>query len=197
MLAGMTAPAGGAVAVDGQELTLRRYRDALSHGIVLVPEERGAALVPEFGIAENISLGHVERYARGGVVLSLREEQKAADELSSRLRIKGSSGARGVRYLSGGNQQKVLLARALNLHPRILILDEPTGGIDIATKEYIYGLVRQLAGEGMSILFISSDLEELPLVSDRILVFRKGRVTAELPGDSSRSAIVARLFDEE
>jgi ABC-type sugar transport system ATPase subunit len=196
MLAGMTAPAAGTVAVDGSELRLRRYADALAHGIVLVPEDRGAALVPDFGIAENISLGDVARHARGGVVLRLREEKASAAELSERLRIKGS-GAYGVRYLSGGNQQKVLLARALSLHPRVLILDEPTGGIDIATKEYIHGLVRELAGEGMSILYISSDLEELPLVSDRILVYRKGRVTAELPGDASRSTIVARLFDEE
>jgi ribose transport system ATP-binding protein len=197
LLAGMATPAGGTIAVDGRDVSLRRYRDALDHGIVLVPEDRAAALVPDFGIAENISLGHVDRYARGGIVLNRGREQSAADELSSRLRIKGSMGAKAVRYLSGGNQQKVLLARALNLDPRVLILDEPTGGIDLHTKEYIYSLVRQLAGEGMSILFISSDLEELPLVSDRVLVFRKGRITAELPGDCSRSTIVARLFDEE
>jgi ABC-type sugar transport system ATPase subunit len=194
MLAGLRPMAAGEVLIDGAPAHIRTVRDALNHAIVLVPESRAEALVADFGVAANVSLGHLGRYSWRGLVVEFGRERAAASEYVSRLRIKGSAGSDEVRLLSGGNQQKVLLARALDLEPRILILDEPTAGVDIATKQFIYGLVRELAASGMSIVFISSELEEVSLVADRIVIWKQGVPAGELPAGASRAAIVARLF---
>jgi ABC-type sugar transport system ATPase subunit len=196
ILAGIDAAASGEITLDGKAVQLKNHRDALRQGIAFVPSDRNAALIQGFGVAENISLGHVRRYSWHGLVLRRRRERAAARHFVEKLRIKTSHGDRAVRALSGGNQQKVLFARALDVGPKLLILDEPTAGIDVGTKEYIYSLTRELAEAGMSILFISSELEELPVVCDRILVFHRGRILDELPGRTTRGAIVARLFAE-
>lgn len=194
ILTGGASHVQGTLRVDGEAVVFHNREAALRHGIVLAPAERSHAIVSDFGIPENISLGHVDRFAWKGVVLNKRRERIAAARWVTKLEIRAGKGDRRLRYLSGGNQRKVVLARALDLQPRLLVLDEPTAGVDIATKEYIYGLVRELATSGMTILFISSDLDELPLVSDRILIFQSGRVVDELPGNASRAAVVARLF---
>ncbi|MEZ5121850.1 MAG: sugar ABC transporter ATP-binding protein [Solirubrobacterales bacterium] len=197
LISGLSPASAGAVTVDGRAVPSGDLRAAIEHGIVLVPSERKNALVSSFTVAENFSLGHIERYARRGLVLDKQREANAAERFVDELEIRRRSPRSPVRDLSGGNQQKVLLARALDLEPKCLILDEPTSGIDIATKEYIYGLVRRLAAAGTGVLFISSDLEELPLVADRILVFNRGRITRELPGDASRPQIVHALFSDQ
>jgi ABC-type sugar transport system ATPase subunit len=197
MLSGALAPTSGTIAVDGEPVTIATQRDAVRNGIVLVPSDRSKALVAGFGIAENISLGHVNRYTRFRMMLDKPAERRTAERFRMELGIKTGKADESLRSLSGGNQQKVLLARALDLEPRMLILDEPTAGIDIATKEYIYGLVRGLSASGVSSLFISSDLDELPLVCHRILAFSRGRMLAELPGNTDRRAIVAELFRSE
>jgi ribose transport system ATP-binding protein len=119
-------------------------------------------------------MGHIEMYSHHGAIIDKSDDR--------------------IRFLSGGNQQKVMLARALDLQPQILLLDEPTAGIDIATKEYLYGMIRRLADEGLTIVMVSSDLDELPLVCDRIAIFKRGRVTVELPGTTARATIVQHLF---
>jgi ABC-type sugar transport system ATPase subunit len=196
MIAGAAPVASGSIAVDGEPVTIRSRQDAFANGIVLVPSDRGDALVLNFDVPENITLGHAERYAWKGVVLRRRQQRRRALELAEALKIKGAKGDATVRYMSGGNQQKVLLARAIDRRPRVLLLDEPTAGVDIATKEYIYKLVRDLAGEGIPVLFISSELEELPRLCDRIAVFSRGRILDELSGTADRATIVERLFRE-
>lgn len=196
MLAGGSPVKSGAILIDGVRKTIRTRQDAFSKGIVLVPSDRGDALVLEFDVPENITLGHAERYAVGGVVLRKRRQRKHAAELARTLNIRGAKGDSTVRYMSGGNQQKVLLARAISRGPRVLLLDEPTAGVDVATKEYIYKVVRGLADEGVAVLFISSELEELPRVCDRIAIFSRGRMLDELSGATDRATIVERLFEE-
>jgi ABC-type sugar transport system ATPase subunit len=196
-LFGIPPIVAGEVLVDGERVQIGSARDALRHGIVLVPENRAEALVGDFGIAPNVSLGHVERHAVGGIFIQRRREEAPAREFVRQFAIKGSKEGDEVGLLSGGNQQKVLLARALDLKPRVLILDEPTAGIDIATKQFIYRLTRELAATGMSIVFISSELEEVSLVADRIAVWIEGRQVDELPAGTSRAAIVARLFADQ
>ena len=195
ILAGGGTVSGGTIRVDGTEVSLRNRRTAIAHGIVLVPPDRGEGIVPEFDVAQNLTLGHVSQYTWKGLVINSRAERRATASYIEQLGIRGAKGAAAARNLSGGNQQKVLIARALDRSPRVLVLDEPTAGIDLGTKEYIYGLVRSLAEDGLGILFISSELEELPLVADRTLVFSRGRVTHDLPGSATRNEIVHKLFE--
>jgi ABC-type sugar transport system ATPase subunit len=194
VLAGARPVFSGSLIVNGSSVRLRNRRDAIRHGIVMLPADRSRAVIPDFTIPPNITLGNASGYAYRHLVLAKRREKLAANRYIRELRIKTGKSDGRMRYLSGGNQQKVLLARALDLKPAILILDEPTAGIDIATKEYVYQLVRDLASTGMSVIFISSELDELPLVSDRILVFAGGQITAHMTGRSSRAEIVAELF---
>ena len=196
MLAGGAAVKSGTVTLDGVRETIRSRQDAFAKGIVLVPSDRSDALVLEFDVRENITLGHAERYAWGGVVLRKSLQAEHASQLASALNIRGAKGDSTVRYMSGGNQQKVLLARAIDRGPRVLLLDEPTAGVDVATKEYIYTVIRRLADEGVAVLFISSELEELPRVCDRVAIFSRGRILDELSGTTDRATIVERLFAE-
>jgi ABC-type sugar transport system ATPase subunit len=195
MLAGLRPIAHGDIVVDGEPVHAGGVGAALKRGIVLSPESRAAALVADFGVAANVSLGQLDAYSRRGLVVDRQRERDAAQAHVERLRIKGSAERDEVRLLSGGNQQKILLARALERRPKVLVLDEPTAGVDIATKQFIYRLVRELAASGIGIVFISSELDEVSLVADRIVIWRHGPV-AELPAGTSRAAIVARLFLE-
>ena len=122
-----------------------------------------------------------------------RQELELVADLVARLRVKTPSLQQEVAKLSGGNQQKVVLARWLARHPRVLILDEPTRGIDVGAKAEVYALVRQLASEGVAILFISSELPEILGVSDRIVVMREGRITGELEADGATEEQVLSL----
>jgi ABC-type sugar transport system ATPase subunit len=194
LIAGGIPLTGGALRIDGEDVTFRDRRDALRRRIVLVPEDRGAGLVPDFGVPENITMGHIEMYSHHGAIIDLSSEKRSAAAWVQELEIRKGKSDDRIRFLSGGNQQKVMLARALDLQPQILLLDEPTAGIDIATKEYLYGMIRRLADEGLTIVMVSSDLDELPLVCDRIAIFKRGRVTVELPGTTARATIVQHLF---
>ena len=196
MIAGAAPVTSGTISIGGTPAAITSRQDAFASDIVLVPPDRSEALVLDFDVRENITLGHAERYAWRGLVLRKRAQGRRADELARDLNIRGAKGDASVRFMSGGNQQKVLLARAIDRGPRVLLLDEPTAGVDVATKEYIYALVRSLAAEGVAVLFISSELEELPRVCDRIAVFSRGRVLDELSGRTDRATIVERLFKE-
>jgi ABC-type sugar transport system ATPase subunit len=195
ILAGGGTVSAGSILVDGSEVTLRNRRDAIAHGIVLVPPDRSEGIVPDFDVAANLTLGNVKRYTRWGFMIDGRAERRAAQGYVDQLNIRLAKGGSAARNLSGGNQQKVLIARALDRSPRVLVLDEPTAGVDVGTKEHVYALVRSLAEDGLAILFISSELEEIALVADRTLVFSRGRVSSELPGSATRSEIVHRLFE--
>jgi ribose transport system ATP-binding protein len=175
---GVEAPIAGQVLTGGQVLE-GGPRAAIAAGLGLVPEDRKQrGLLLDWGVPENISLASVERLARGGR-LDHGAEQNLAAGLAGELSLKfGSGQVAGV--LSGGNQQKVVLAKWLATKPRVLLLDEPTRGIDVGARQEIYRLLEELAAAGMGILFASSEMEEVLALPDRVLVMHEGRVAGEL-----------------
>jgi len=172
---------GGTVEVEGRPVRIASPRDAIAHGLAYVPEDRQQeGLVLPMSIAQNITLPLLRELTRGGFVESAREREVSRD-YATKLQVRGvRSLAQPVGALSGGNQQKVVLAKWLATTPRILILDEPTRGIDVGTKAEVHRLMGELAGQGLAILMISSELPEILGMSDRVLVMREGRLTATM-----------------
>lgn len=185
---------GGSVEVDGAAIRLGSPRAAISAGMALIPEDRKAeGIVPLLSVRDNIVLAALPRMSRAGIV-SDRQQDTVVRDLMARLRIKASSPDQPVSELSGGNQQKVLLARILCLHPRILILDDPTRGIDVGAKAEIQILISELAGEGMAVVLISSELEEVVEGSDRVVVLRDGAVVGRLGAkEVSQGAVMTMI----
>lgn len=170
----------GEILFDGHAAQFRSPADAIRAGIAMVPEDRkGLALFLEQPVRSNISMVKLPSLARAGVVRRRRERALAMEQLQ-RLRIRASGVEAPVRSLSGGNQQKAVLARWLAIRPKLLILDEPTHGVDVGAKAEIYALIRERARDGVAILLISSELPEVLELSDRIVVMREGRVAATL-----------------
>jgi rhamnose transport system ATP-binding protein len=164
----------------------------MTAGIGYVPEDRRQqGLVMDMSIQQNVALASLARLRQGGFIRSAAERAFATD-WAQRLRLKYSRLTDPVSALSGGNQQKVVLAKWLGRHPALLIVDEPTRGIDIATKADVHELLVRLAGEGVAILMISSELPEVLHIGDRILVMREGRLTAEYShADASEEKIMS------
>ncbi len=170
----------GEILVDGNVVTITSPQGAMAHGIAYVPEDRQHhGLVLPLSIAQNITLPILRRFQKRGFYDS-KSETSIARTAADRLEVKRTGVWQPARELSGGNQQKVVLAKWLETKPRILILDEPTRGIDVGTKAAVHGLMGELAAQGMAILMISSELPEVLGMSDRVLVMREGRITAHL-----------------
>jgi ribose transport system ATP-binding protein len=179
-LFGVDRPLGGTILVNGRPLDLRTPADAIKAGIALVPEDRKQqGLVLEMAVRENLSLAGVGRSARAGFLARAAERDLATTMIGS-LGIKTPTDRQAVQFLSGGNQQKVVLGKWLAVKPRVLLLDEPTRGIDVGAKQEIYRLMESLAESGVAILFVSSEMEEVLGMSDRALVMHEGRLTGEL-----------------
>jgi ribose transport system ATP-binding protein len=179
-LFGVEPPLAGTVSLDGQALRIERPEQAIRHGIFLVPEDRRlSGLVVDFSIRENVSLPALGRYSRHGVI-SETHEREAVTAVCDRLQVRAPSIEVRTATLSGGNQQKVVLAKWLALAPGVLVVDEPTRGIDVGAKAEIYRLLRSLARERVAILMISSDMEEILHLSHRVAVMHEGRVTGIL-----------------
>ncbi len=179
LLFGIDAPDRGKVWVDGREVRVRHPADAIREGIAFVTENRKEeGLVLSLSVRENLSLPNLGALSARGLIRS-RKEARLVEELIRRLSIKTAGPGQEVRFLSGGNQQKVVIGKWLAASPRVLILDEPTRGVDIGAKEEIYRLMNRLTREGMAILLISSDLPEVLGMSDRVLVMHQGRIAAE------------------
>jgi ribose transport system ATP-binding protein len=177
---GIDSPLGGSLKLHGEPIVVESPRSAIQRGLYLVPEDRKrASLLLDVSIAENISLPDLKTYAAGTIVSASREVRNA-DVQKKRLNIKAPSVMTQVGSLSGGNQQKVVLARWLSMQPRVVIFDEPTRGIDVGAKQEIYQLMRALADKGVGILMISSDMEEVIGVSDRIAVMHEGAISGFL-----------------
>jgi ribose transport system ATP-binding protein len=173
---GIDALSTGEIRLRGEPISIRRPADAIEHGIVLVPEDRRTqGLVLGDSVQRNLTLALLRRLSRGGM-LDDDEGAAIAKRYVAQLDIRTPSLAMPVRRLSGGNQQKVVLAKWLATEPDVLILDEPTVGVDIATRSEIAGLVRGLADQGKAVLVISSELAEILALADRILVLREGRI---------------------
>lgn len=178
-LFGIRPAASGEIRVEGQPVTIHSPGEAIKLGMGFVPEDRKQqGLFMNMAVRENITLSALGKVARLGFVNFAKADQLAREEVK-RLDIRTPSLRQRVRNLSGGNQQKVIIARWLTLRPRVLILDEPTRGIDVAAKAEIHVLMNQLAQEGVGVLMISSELPEILGVSDRVLVMHEGRVTGE------------------
>jgi ribose transport system ATP-binding protein len=173
---GIDAMSAGEIRLRGEPVRIRRPADAIERGIVLVPEDRRIqGLVLDHSVERNLTLALLRRLSRGGL-LDDDEGAEIAERYVARLGIRTPSLAMPVRRLSGGNQQKVALAKWLATEPDVLILDEPTVGVDITTRSEIAGLVRNLAEQGKAVLVISSELAEILALADRILVLRDGRI---------------------
>ncbi|HET7624498.1 MAG TPA: sugar ABC transporter ATP-binding protein [Verrucomicrobiae bacterium] len=168
------------ISLAGKTISIRVPRDSIQHGIYLVPENRRTeGLVVEMSIRENVTLPSLPAFARFGLIQKKREYEVAREQVSS-LKVKTPGVESRVLNLSGGNQQKVVLGKWLAMNPKVMILDEPTRGIDVGAKAEIYRLMRQLAERGAAILMISSDMEEILNVSDRIAVMHEGEITGVL-----------------
>ena len=189
---GADAIDSGEIWIGGNRATIHSPKDAISYGIGLVPEDRKAqALVLGLAVRENISLASLPSLVRFGFV-RLNEERERAEEFVKALRIRTPGLEQKVVNLSGGNQQKVVIAKWLSLQPRVLIVDEPTRGIDIGAKAEVHNLLNELARDGVAILMISSELPEILGMSDRVLVMREGRIAGEVPrSEATQERIMA------
>ena len=181
------------VVLGGKALRIKDPQDAITHGIYLVPEDRRlCGLIVDFNVRENISLPNLESYSSGKII-NRTKEMNAARAACKEINIKTPTPEMRAANLSGGNQQKVVLARWLTFSPRVLIFDEPTRGIDVGAKTEIYQLIRNLAAEGVSVIVISSEMEEVLGISDRIAVMHEGRLTGILERSQFSEEAVMRL----
>jgi L-arabinose transport system ATP-binding protein len=181
LLAGVVRKTGGRVSLAGQPLNFVSPRDAIEAGVVLCPEDRKKdGIVPVRSVLENINLSARRRNARAGILIDENWEQANAKKRCEQLRVKTPSVRQLIRNLSGGNQQKVILGRWLSETVKVILLDEPTRGIDIGAKSEIYTIMQNLAREGVCVVVVSSELPEVLGVSDRIAVMRQGEIVAVL-----------------
>jgi ribose transport system ATP-binding protein len=192
-LFGIDPVGGGTMMLDGKPVRFATSADAVKAGVFLVPEDRkGAGLLLDLSISENISLPNLRAYARG-VVVSEQAEREQAEKSRRDLDIRAPDVGARTGSLSGGNQQKVVLAKWLAMDPRVMIFDEPTRGIDVGAKSEIYRLMRGLADAGVAVLMISSDMEEVIGVSDRIAVMHEGRISGILDRAECSEENILRL----
>jgi len=190
-LCGLDAATGAVYRIDDEApFTVRSPRQAIVHGIVYLTEDRKRdGLFRDLAVASNASAASLGRIARLGIV-SARRERAVVAPMLERLRLVAASLRMPVRVLSGGNQQKVLFARALLARPRVLVCDEPTRGVDVGAREEIYRVIASLADAGVAVVVVSSDLKELLALSHRVLVVRAARIAAELPATAQEHDIV-------
>jgi ribose transport system ATP-binding protein len=182
LIAGSRRRTSGEMSVDGQAVEFRAPRDAIRRGIGLLPQDRKAAgFIPDMGVAGNITLASLPQFSRLSVIQSRRERSTAAD-MVDRLGMKVSGVTQPLKTLSGGTQQKAILARWLVRQSRILVCDEPTRGVDVGAKEDMYELIREFAQAGGTVVVASSEITEA-MMCDRVLVMARGRVVAELDHD--------------
>lgn len=171
----------GSIRIDGQPATITTCRQAMQYGIAMVPEDRKRdGIVPVMSVGSNMTLAALGDFSGPLTVLDDAQEQATIQQSLARLKVKTSSPELAIGRLSGGNQQKAILAKCLLLNPKILILDEPTRGIDIGAKHEIYKLINQLVQQGIAVIVVSSELPEVLGLSDRVLVMHQGRIKADL-----------------
>lgn len=183
-LFGITRPSKGAVKIDGAVRVIRSPADAVANGIVYVPEDRGKqGAITALPIFQNVTLPSLGRLSKNGF-LRLAEEFALTREYTRRLDLRAASLDTPVGNLSGGNQQKVVIAKWLATQPKVIILDEPTKGIDIGSKAAVHEFMAELAAQGLAVIMVSSEIPEVLGMSDRVIVMREGRIAGELAGDA-------------
>lgn len=193
VLFGIEPAIAGNVLIDDAPQRIENPRDGIRAGLALVPEDRKQqGVILEMAVRENLSLAALRHKARGGF-LDREDERAITKEMVEKLNVRTPNDRQLVQYLSGGNQQKIVLGKWLALKPRVLLLDEPTRGIDVGAKQEIYKLMEQLAADGVAILFVSSEMEEILRMSDRALVMHQGRITGELRREELSEEAVMQL----
>lgn len=197
MLAGLEAPFGGEVLVETADKArpISSFRKVVAAGIAYLPRDRRATgIFPTQSVLDNFAISTLSRDLRLGL-LSMSARRKRYETYRQKLSIVAPRPEAAITTLSGGNQQKVLLARALALEPKILLLNDPTRGVDVATRHVLYDVFRDLAAEGMALVILSSEIEEILLLCQRVLVFREQQLTAEIKGEAmTTDAVIAAMF---
>lgn len=198
MLAGIEAPAAGAISIDmaaGRRVPVSGFRKAVASGIAYLPRDRRATgIFPTQSVLDNFAISTVGKDARLGLI-STAERRRRYEVFREKLSILAPRPDAAITTLSGGNQQKVLLARALALEPKVLLLNDPTRGVDVATRHVLYDVFRGLAAEGMALVILSSEIEEILVLCHRVLVFREYEVAAEMSGAAmTTDAVISAMF---
>jgi ribose transport system ATP-binding protein len=189
------APAiDGIIRIEDQVVPRGSCRAAIDAGMALVPEDRKTqGLILPVGVRENVGLPSLRRNRIAGGFLNSAALSRDSQAMIAEMNIKTADDVTAVELLSGGNQQKVVIGKWLAMRPKVLLMDEPTRGVDIGAKQEIYRLMEELAEAGVAILFVSSEMEEVLSMSDRILVMHEGRLAGELVGDGCSEEAVMRL----
>jgi ABC-type sugar transport system ATPase subunit len=196
-IAGLRTIDGGSMTLSGSDFRPASLRDARANGIFMTPEDRrGEGAVMMLGIDENLVMASWGSVSRGGVIDRTAMRDKVTASIRA-LGIKLAHPSEPLGNLSGGNQQKVVIGKALNAAPRILLLDEPTRGVDIGAKRQIYQLMRKAAEDGLAVVFVSGEIEEFCEVCDRVLILRGGSITAEVEGEAIRTETLSELTTGE
>lgn len=197
MLAGLVPPLEGTVVLNGRDGSrpVSGFHDAVEGGVAYLPRDRRATgIFPTLSVLDNFAVSTLGRDTRLGLI-STRERRRRYEAYRERLSIVAPKPDAPITTLSGGNQQKVLLARALALEPSILLLNDPTRGVDVATRHVLYDVFRGLAAEGMALVILSSEIEEILLLCGRVLVFREQELAADLSGAAmSTDSVIAAMF---
>lgn len=194
LLSGLTRSTAGTLQLDGKPLTLKSPRDSIEAGILLCPEDRKKeGIVPLSSVAENINIGARPRHVNLGCLIQGRWERDNARSQIKSMNVKTPSPEQQIMFLSGGNQQKAILGRWLSMPMKVLLLDEPTRGIDVGAKSEIYEIIHNLAADGIAVIVVSSDLMEVMGISDRILVMSEGAITGELNRDEADESRLLQL----
>jgi ABC-type sugar transport system ATPase subunit len=190
LFGGYGRPVAGEVRMDGEPVSPGTPAEALAHGIAMLTADRKATgVIPELGLDANITLASLRRYSRWGMIDGNLERAAVRTRVEA-LRIRSAGLSQPVAELSGGNQQKALLARWIETGPRVLLLDEPTRGVDVGVKVEVHELLGRLASGGTAVVAVSSELQELTALADRVLVMRRGRIVAEFPGRTATEAAI-------
>ena len=193
-LFGLRCHTSGTITYKGKELTINQPQDAIKNGIAMLTEDRRATgILGVLSIADNVSIASLNKYLIGGVMLDDNKIEKLVQDNVAKLSIKTPSSKTQIQSLSGGNQQKVLIARWLANDPDVFIMDEPTRGIDVGAKYEIYCIIAEMAKQGKSIIMISSEMSELIGMSDRIMVMCDGRCTGFIDGDKANQENIMTL----
>jgi len=193
-LFGTRSHTSGTIRYKGKELKITRPKDAIDHGIAMLTEDRrGSGIMGVLSVADNISVASLNKYIDYGFMLNTKKIDELVEENRKKMNIKTPSGKTLIQSLSGGNQQKVLIGRWLANDPDVLILDEPTRGIDVGAKYEIYCIIADLAKQGKSIIMISSEMGELIGMSDRIMVMCDGRITGFIDGKEANQENIMAL----
>jgi ribose transport system ATP-binding protein len=196
-LFGITPMESGSIRLDGSKVAIRHPRDAMAIGMAYVPEDREKdAAFPQLTVSENLSVTVTPDYWERALLRRGRE-RRDTQELLQKYQVQAPSPFAEMRTLSGGNQQKLVLARWLRTDPRLLLLDEPTQGVDVGARAQIYDLVHRAVSEGAAALLASSDFEELSRLCDRVLVLQRGTVIAEAEADALNPDRLARMANAE